>query len=84
MADSLFKFQEVCLKIADLSGAEKLDRFLRALVPNVRLQFKLRGPTTFQEATMYAEHADTIFTRVFGQDSGYKWHKSNVSIGKTL
>ena len=78
MADFLFRFREVCLKIQDLSEAEKLDRFLRALVPNVRVQVELRGPAQFQEAAMYAERADSVLTRVSGQDSGKKWHKPNV------
>ena len=78
VADFLFRFREVCLKISDLSEAEKLDRFLRALVPNVRVQVELRGPAQFQEAAMYAERADAVLTRVSGQDSGKKWHKPNV------
>ena len=35
VAHFLFKFWEVCLKINDLPGAEKLNRFLRVLAPNV-------------------------------------------------
>ena len=37
VADFLFRFRATCLKIADLSEAEKLDRFVRALVPDIRL-----------------------------------------------
>ena len=57
VADFLFKFREVCLKISDLSKAEKLDQFLRALVPNVRMQIQLRGPAHFHEAAMSVERA---------------------------
>ena len=58
VADFLFKFWEVCLKINDLPEAEKLDRFLHALVPNVRVKVELRGPAHFQEAVVYAEWVD--------------------------
>ena len=37
VADFLFRFRGICLKIADLGEAEKLDRFCRALLPSVRL-----------------------------------------------
>ena len=78
-ADFLFRFWEVCFKINDLSESEKLDRFLRALVPNVRVRVELRGPANFHEATMYAERADTVLSRVSSQDSGKKWHKQNTN-----
>ena len=67
VVDFLFKFWEVCLKIHDLSEAEKLDRFMRALVPNVRVQVELRGPMNIQEAAMYAERADAILSRISGK-----------------
>ena len=37
VADFVFRFRATCLKIADLAEAENLDRFVRALVPDVRL-----------------------------------------------
>ena len=37
VADFVFRFRATCLKIADLSEAEKLDRFVRALVSDTRL-----------------------------------------------
>ena len=79
MADFLFRFQEVCLKINGLHEAEKLDHFLRALVPNVRLQVELRGPPNFQEAAVYAERANAVLSRVSRQDSGKKWYKQNTT-----
>ena len=47
VADFLFRFRGICLKIADLGEAEKMDRFCHALLPSVRLQVELRGPATF-------------------------------------
>ena len=35
---------------------KNLDRFVRALVPEIRLQMELRGPQNFHEAAMFAEH----------------------------
>ena len=37
VADFAFHFRVTCLKIADLSDVEKLDRFVRALVSVIRL-----------------------------------------------
>ena len=37
VADFVFRFRATCLKIADLSNAEKLDRFICALVPDIRM-----------------------------------------------
>ena len=48
VADFAFHFCATCLKIADLFEAEKLDRFVRALVLDVCLQVELRetkGPS---------------------------------------
>ena len=78
VADFLFRFREVCLKIHDLSEVEKLDRFMRALIPSVRVQVELKGPTNIQEAAMYAERADAVLSRISGQDSSKKRHKSNA------
>ena len=72
------------MKFNDLSEAEKLDRFLRALVPNVRVQVELRGPASYYEALMYAEHADAILSRVTAQDSGREWLKSNADLGRNF
>ena len=38
VADFMFRFRVTCLKVPDLSKAEKLDRFVRALVQDIRLQ----------------------------------------------
>ena len=61
IADFLYRFRATCLKVDNLSEAEKLDRFVHALVPDVRMQVELRGPSTFHEAAMYAERADAVF-----------------------
>ena len=68
MADFVFHFCTTCLKIHDLSEVEKMDRFVCALVPKVRLQVELRGPLNFHKATMYTECADTVIMRVSSQD----------------
>ena len=66
VADFVFRFRAMCLKIQDLSEAEKLDQFVCMLVPEIRLQVELRGPQNFHEAAMFAEHADAVIMHVFG------------------
>ena len=75
VADFVFRFRATCLKIPDLSEAEKLDRFVRALSQDIRLQVELRGPQNFHEAAMFAERADAVITRVSGQDTRKPWQK---------
>ena len=75
MADFVSRFCTTCLKIQDLSEAEKMDRFVRALVPDIRLQVELRGPQNFHEATMFAERADAVITCISGQDTQKSWQK---------
>ena len=55
VVDFVFRFRATCLKIPDLSEAEKMDRFVRALAQDIHLQVELRGPQNFQEAAMFAE-----------------------------
>ena len=69
VADFVYRFRATCLRVPDLSEAEKLDRFVRALVQDVRLQVELRGPTNFHEAAMFAERADAVIMRVAGHDA---------------
>ena len=68
ITDFVFRFRATCLKVPDLSEAEKLDRFVRALVQEIRLQVELRGPANFHEAAMFAEHANAVITHVTGHD----------------
>ena len=75
MADFVSRFCATCLKIQDLSEAEKLDRFVRALIQDIRLQVELRGPQNFHEAAMFAERVDAVITHVFGQDTRKSWQK---------
>ena len=75
VADFVFRFRATCLKIPDLSEAEKMDRFVRALAQDVRLQVELRGPRDFHEAAMFAERADAVLTRISGQDTRKPWQK---------
>ena len=76
VADFVFCFCATCLKVDDLSDAEKLDRFVHALVPEIRLQVELHRPLDFHEAAMYVEHTDAMILRVFGQDSRKIWQKA--------
>ena len=69
VADFVYRFRATCLRVPDLSEAEKMDRFVRALVSEVRLQVELRGPANFHEAAMFAERADAVITRVAGHDA---------------
>ena len=75
VADFVFRFRAICLKIPDLSEAEKLDRFVRTLAQDIRLQVELRGPRDFHEAAMFAERADAVLMRVSGQDTCKPWQK---------
>ena len=75
VADFVFRFHATCLKIPDLSEAEKLDRFIRALSQDIRLQVELQGPHNFHEAAMFAERANAVITRVSGQDTRKPWQK---------
>ena len=75
VADFVFRFRATCLKIPDLSEAEKLDQFVRALAQDIRLQVELRGPRDFHEAAMFAEWADAVLTHVSGQDTRKPWQK---------
>ena len=69
VADFVYRFRATCLRVPDLSEVEKLDRFVRALVQEVRLQVELRGPNNFHEAAMFAERTDAVITRVAGHDT---------------
>ena len=69
VADFVFRFRATYLKILDLSEAEKMDRFVRALAQDVRLQVELRGPRDFHEMAMFAERADAVLTRISSQDA---------------
>ena len=63
------QFLHTCLKIADLSEAKNLDRFVRVPAPNVRLKVELRGPRDFHEVAMFAEHGDAVISHIPYQDS---------------
>ena len=79
VSDFLHKFRQVYIRINDLSEAEKLDKFLRALNTNVRMQVELKEPANFEEAARFADRADNVLTRVSGQGAGGKtsWFKAN-------
>ena len=69
VVDFVFRFCTTCLKIPDLSKAEKVDRFVRTLVQEIRLQVELRCPADFHEAAMFAECADAVIMRITGHDA---------------
>ena len=64
IANFVFRFRAMCLKINDLSEAEKLDRSVRALVSKIRLQEELRGPRDFHEPVVFAERVDSVILRI--------------------
>ena len=75
VADFLHRFRATCLKIEHLSEEEKLDRFVRALVNDVCLQVELRNPATFNDAALYAEHADAVLVRTTGHGFRQQWQQ---------
>ena len=75
VADFVSHSRPTCLKIQGLLEAEKLDKFVCALIPDIRLQVELHGPQNFHEAAMFAERADAVITRVSGQDTWKSWQK---------
>ena len=75
VADFVFCVCATCLKIDDLSNAEKLDRFVRVLVPEIRLQVALHGPLDFHEVAMYAERTDAVISHISSQDAQKPWQK---------
>ena len=77
MADFVFRFRATCLKIPDLSEAEKMNHFVRALAQDVRLQVELRGPRDFHEMAMFAERADAVLTHISSQDARKPWQKGH-------
>ena len=68
VADFVYRFRATCLKVPDLSEAEKMDRFVHALVQEIRLQVELRGPVNFHEAAQFAKRANAVITRVAGHN----------------
>ena len=75
VADFLHRFRATCLKIEHLSEEEKLDRFVRALASDVRLQVELRNPASFHEAALYAERADAVLARTAGHSFRQNWQQ---------
>ena len=75
VADFLHRFRATCLKIEHLSEEEKLDRFVRALVNDVRLQVELRNPATFNDAALFAERADAVLARTTGHGFRQNWQQ---------
>ena len=65
-ADFVFCFHATYLKIEDLAAGEKLYRFVRALVPEVRLQVELRGPRDFAEAAMFTKFVAAVIMCISG------------------
>ena len=59
----------MCLKIADLSEAEKLNWFVRVLVHDIRVQVELRGPRDFHEVAVFTKRADAMILWILGQGS---------------
>ena len=75
LAYFVYHFRTMCLRIPDLSEAEKLDHFVHTLAQDIRLQVELCGPQDFHEAAMFAEWADAVITPLSGQDMRKPWQK---------
>ena len=75
VVDFVSHFHATCLKIQDLWEAEKMDKFVRTLVPDTRLQMELHGPQNFHEATMFTKQADAVIMHVSSQDTQKSWQK---------
>ena len=69
VADFLYRFRVTCLRVDNLSEAKMLNRFVRALVPDVRMQVELRGLGTCHHVAMYAKRADVVLSRVTSHDA---------------
>ena len=54
------EFNKLCIRIDDIAEAEKLDRFVRGLKPNVRKEVKIKNPQTMIEAVKLAQTVDNI------------------------
>jgi hypothetical protein len=54
------RFLATCLKIPSLTDEEKLDRFVRGLLPHYRKEIELREVTSFQDALRLAQRIDGI------------------------
>ena len=80
VADFVSRFHATCLKIQDLSEAEKLDRFVRALVPDIRLQVELRGPQNFHKAAMFAERVDAVINASLAKTRGSHGRKATRGV----
>ena len=52
-----------------------MDRFVRTLVPDIRLQVELRGPRDFHEAAVFIERADAVILQTPSQDSWKTWQQ---------
>jgi hypothetical protein len=55
-----FHFTELCLDITDMNEAEKLDRYVRGLKSNIRVEVELAEPTTLAVAMGKAQRIDNI------------------------
>ena len=66
IADFVFRFRAMGLKIPDLSEAEKMDHFVRALAQDIHLQVELCNPQNFHEVAMFAEWANVVIIHVSG------------------
>lgn len=53
-------FQALLLQIPDMGSADQLDRFIRGLKNDIRIEVELREPKTLAEAIRIADRFDTI------------------------
>src|ERR1700751_13550 len=55
-----FDFTQLCLEINDIHESEKLDKYVRGLKDNIRVEVELAEPTTLAQAMSKAQRIDNI------------------------
>ena len=66
-------FRTIVLEIPSMTEEEKLDKFLRDLKNDIRIQVELQSPNTMEEAATLAERVDSIISR---RNRGYQGNRS--------
>jgi len=62
--------REITMQIPKMTDDELLDRYLRALKPAFAIKVRLRPPTTFEEAMLFAERCEeSLFSYKAGRSA---------------
>lgn len=68
----LSRFRSLCMRVPNISEDEKLDRFLRGLDPELRMECELRSCTTVDEAARIAERVYATMKGVRPRQQSFK------------